>query len=74
MDWSGVATSRKSAEKWKAFVESRQNDLGSYLQFDPELGSADTSPEGPLAGVPFAVKDNIAVRGFPPDLRFAHAP
>jgi len=64
MDWSGVGTSRKSAEKWKAFVESRQKDLGSYLQFDPELGSVDTSPEGPLAGIPFAVKDNIAVRGF----------
>ena len=64
MDWSGVATSRNSAEKWKVFVEARQKDLGSFLQFDPQLGSADSSPEGPLAGVPFAVKDNIAVRGF----------
>ena len=64
MDWSGVATSRKSAEKWKALVESRQKDLGCYLQFDPELGSADTTPGGPLAGMPFAVKDNIAVRAF----------
>ncbi|MGA2378289.1 MAG: Asp-tRNA(Asn)/Glu-tRNA(Gln) amidotransferase subunit GatA [Spirochaetia bacterium] len=64
MDWDGVATTGKSAQKWKAFVEARQKDLGTFLQFDPALGSADSSPEGPLAGVPFAVKDNIAVRGF----------
>jgi aspartyl-tRNA(Asn)/glutamyl-tRNA(Gln) amidotransferase subunit A len=64
MDWSGVATSRNSAEKWKALVEARQKDLGCYLQFDPQLGSTDSSSEGSLAGVPFAVKDNIAVRGF----------
>jgi aspartyl-tRNA(Asn)/glutamyl-tRNA(Gln) amidotransferase subunit A len=64
MDWNGVATGGKQAEKWKAFVEARQEDLGTFLQFDPALGSADSSPEGPLAGVPFAVKDNIAVRGF----------
>ncbi|MGO9307403.1 MAG: Asp-tRNA(Asn)/Glu-tRNA(Gln) amidotransferase subunit GatA [Spirochaetia bacterium] len=64
MDWDGVATGEKSAAKWRAFVESRQGDLGTFLQFDPVLGSADTSPGGPLAGVPFAVKDNIAVRGF----------
>jgi aspartyl-tRNA(Asn)/glutamyl-tRNA(Gln) amidotransferase subunit A len=64
MDWSGVATSRSSAEKWKAYVAARQKDIGSYLQFDPVLGSTDASAGGPLAGVPFAVKDNIAVRGF----------
>lgn len=52
------------------FVESRQKDIGCFLQFDPALGSADSvlvGPRGegtPLAGVPFAVKDNIAVRGF----------
>jgi aspartyl-tRNA(Asn)/glutamyl-tRNA(Gln) amidotransferase subunit A len=64
MDWNGVATSNTHAEKWKAFVLARQKDLGTFLQFDPSLGSADSSPVGPLAGVPFAVKDNIAVQGF----------
>ncbi|MGA2642540.1 MAG: Asp-tRNA(Asn)/Glu-tRNA(Gln) amidotransferase subunit GatA [Spirochaetia bacterium] len=64
MEWNGVTTSGKSAEKWRAFVEARQRDLGTFLQFDPALGSADSSSEGPLVGVPFAVKDNIAVRGF----------
>jgi len=64
MDWRGVATGGKQADTWKAFVEARQKDLGTFLQFDPALGTADSSPEGALAGVPFAVKDNIAVRGF----------
>ena len=64
MDWSGVATGTKQADRWKAFVELRQKDLGTFLQFDPALGSVDASPGGPLSGVPFAVKDNIAVRGF----------
>jgi aspartyl-tRNA(Asn)/glutamyl-tRNA(Gln) amidotransferase subunit A len=64
LDWNGVATSTKASQKWKAHVEARQKDLGSFLQFDPALGSADSAAAGPLAGVPFAVKDNIAVRGF----------
>jgi aspartyl-tRNA(Asn)/glutamyl-tRNA(Gln) amidotransferase subunit A len=64
MEWKGVTTGRASAEKWKAFVEARQQELGAFLQFDPALGSRGSSPEGPLAGVPFAVKDNIAVSGF----------
>ncbi|MGA2975308.1 MAG: Asp-tRNA(Asn)/Glu-tRNA(Gln) amidotransferase subunit GatA [Spirochaetia bacterium] len=70
MDWREVATSEGPRERWKAFAESRQKDIGCFLQFDPGLGSADSvlvGPGGegtPLAGVPFAVKDNIAVRGF----------
>jgi aspartyl-tRNA(Asn)/glutamyl-tRNA(Gln) amidotransferase subunit A len=64
VDWTGVATSTKAAQKWKAHVEIRDRDLGCFLQFDPGLGSADSAATGPLAGVPFAVKDNIAVWGF----------
>jgi aspartyl-tRNA(Asn)/glutamyl-tRNA(Gln) amidotransferase subunit A len=66
MNWNGLATSKGSWEKWKAFVQARQKDIGCYLQFAPELGAASvsTSAEAPLAGIPFAVKDNIAVRGF----------
>jgi aspartyl-tRNA(Asn)/glutamyl-tRNA(Gln) amidotransferase subunit A len=64
LDWNGVATSPKASQKWKAHVEARQKDVGAFLQFDPALGSADSTADGPFAGVPFAVKDNIAVRGF----------
>jgi aspartyl-tRNA(Asn)/glutamyl-tRNA(Gln) amidotransferase subunit A len=47
-----------------AFANARQKDLGCFLQIDPALGAAETAPSGPLAGVPFGVKDNIAVRSF----------
>ncbi len=64
MDWNGVAADPKASQKWKAHVEARDKELGAFLQFDPALGGADSAAAGPLAGGPFAVKDNIAVRGF----------
>ncbi|MGA2481104.1 MAG: Asp-tRNA(Asn)/Glu-tRNA(Gln) amidotransferase subunit GatA [Spirochaetia bacterium] len=64
MDWHGTATDSGRRERWKSFADERQAELGCFLQLDPALGAADAAPEGPLAGIPFAVKDNIAVRGF----------
>jgi aspartyl-tRNA(Asn)/glutamyl-tRNA(Gln) amidotransferase subunit A len=69
MNWHDVATQKASLDGWKAFVGSRDGEIGSFLQFDPDLGAAETARAGAgaaptLAGVPFAVKDNIAVRGF----------
>jgi aspartyl-tRNA(Asn)/glutamyl-tRNA(Gln) amidotransferase subunit A len=69
MNWHEVATAKAALTRWKAFVESRDAEIGSFLQFDPDLGAAQAAPAGAagalaLAGVPFAVKDNIAVRGF----------
>jgi len=64
MDWSGVATSQESAGKWKSLVGSREEKVRAFLQYEPDLGRRDSADAGPLAGVPFGVKDNIAVRGF----------
>ena len=64
MDWNGLATTKGPREKWIAYATERQKELGSFLQFDPVLGAADSVATGPLAGVPCAVKDNIAVKGF----------
>ncbi len=46
--WTGTAWRhmQETAKKWKAFVESRQEELGSFLQFDPALGSAIPPPTG----------------------------
>jgi len=64
MDWHGTATSEGPRQRWIDFAHARQKDLGCFLQIDPVLGTVETAPTGPLAGVPFGVKDNIAVRSF----------
>ncbi len=64
MDWHGFATAEGLREKWKSFARARDKELGCFLQLDPELGQKEASPQGPLAGIPFGVKDNIAVRSF----------
>jgi aspartyl-tRNA(Asn)/glutamyl-tRNA(Gln) amidotransferase subunit A len=64
MDWHGTATTEGLREKWMTFAQARNRDLGCFLQLDPELGREGSSASGPLAGIPFGVKDNIAVRSF----------
>ncbi len=64
MDWKGVASSRAMNLKWKSLALAREEKIGAFLHFDPELGGKDSAADGPLAGVPFGVKDNIAVRAF----------
>jgi aspartyl-tRNA(Asn)/glutamyl-tRNA(Gln) amidotransferase subunit A len=70
MDWSGVAASGPAIERWRKLVQEREASLGCFLSFDPDQGVRETravagEAAGPLSGVPFGVKDNIAVRGFP---------
>ncbi len=64
MDWHGFATAEGLRKKWESFARARNGELGCFLQLDPELGQKGSSPQGPLAGMPFGVKDNIAVRSF----------
>lgn len=64
MDWHGIATASGLRDSWKAFAQARNRELGCFLQLDPELGQEGSSATGPLAGIPFGVKDNIAVRSF----------
>jgi aspartyl-tRNA(Asn)/glutamyl-tRNA(Gln) amidotransferase subunit A len=64
MDWQAVTASQESGAKWVSEARRREERIQAFLQLDPVRGEADSSPGGPLAGIPFAVKDNIAVRGF----------
>jgi aspartyl-tRNA(Asn)/glutamyl-tRNA(Gln) amidotransferase subunit A len=64
MDWHGVTRDRSSREKWMAALRAREEKVHAFLQLDPGLACEDPAIEGPLAGIPFAVKDNIAVRPF----------
>lgn len=64
MDWYGTATIEGKKEKWMKFARERNRELGCFLQLDPAIDQAASSKDGPLAGIPFGVKDNIAVRSF----------
>jgi len=51
-------------KKYREYVEKWERKIGSFLQFDPEKTKGDSNPDGVLKGIPFGVKDNIALKGF----------
>ncbi|HKJ86114.1 MAG TPA: amidase family protein [Spirochaetia bacterium] len=60
--WKSVLA---SADAFSQALRERDKRVNSFLEIDAALRSAGgTSDSGPLAGLPIAVKDNIAVRGF----------
>jgi aspartyl-tRNA(Asn)/glutamyl-tRNA(Gln) amidotransferase subunit A len=72
--WNQTLTDPALRSSWLQFVRDREDRIRAFLQFDPDLGqkvasaaastSCGSSASGSLAGIPFAVKDNIAVRDF----------
>jgi aspartyl-tRNA(Asn)/glutamyl-tRNA(Gln) amidotransferase subunit A len=50
-------------EAYLAYARPWEKKIGSFLTFRPEAPASASA--GPLAGLPFAVKDNIAVQNFP---------
>jgi aspartyl-tRNA(Asn)/glutamyl-tRNA(Gln) amidotransferase subunit A len=54
---------RAKKEAYLAYAQPWEKKVGSFLTFRPD---APGNPgDGPLSGLPFGVKDNIAVEGFP---------
>ncbi|MDR1787078.1 MAG: aspartyl/glutamyl-tRNA amidotransferase subunit A [Treponema sp.] len=58
------------AAGWKEYAEEWEARIGAFTEFAPagtapsNKAAAAADGKSPLAGLPFAVKDNIAVRGF----------
>ena len=53
----------ESVKKYKEYLSTWEKKIGSLLEWKlPEKGAA--AQDSPLAGIPFAVKDNIAVEGY----------
>ena len=63
----GALTPREAVESYLDRIERADGDLNSYILVRAEeaLAEADELPEGPLRGVPVAVKDVIDVAGVP---------
>jgi len=51
-------------EAYLAYARPWEKKIASFLTYRPEASPV-TTATGPLAGLPFGVKDNIAVDGFP---------
>ncbi|MBN2552909.1 MAG: Asp-tRNA(Asn)/Glu-tRNA(Gln) amidotransferase subunit GatA, partial [Spirochaetales bacterium] len=72
--WSRILVEPARRESWIRDVRELDRKIHAFLQFAPELGreiaaGCGSSPsvrgsDGSLNGIPFAVKDNIAVRSF----------
>lgn len=64
-NWSEVLSDEKQKTDYQKFVAAREAVVNSFLEFSPAKGLAlKQESQSPLAGMPFAVKDSIAVSGF----------
>jgi len=52
-------------ETYLAYARPWEKKIGSFLSFRPETSVTGAFGSGDLAGLPFGVKDNIAVKDFP---------
>jgi len=62
--WQGLCDRPESLAEWRRYALEADKKTGCFLQFDPLLARDRSAASGSLAGVPFAVKDNIAVEPF----------
>ena len=60
-DWSALFGGPAKKKPYLESIIERDKEVGAFLEFDPERMRAG---EGELAGIPFAVKDNIMVNEF----------
>jgi aspartyl-tRNA(Asn)/glutamyl-tRNA(Gln) amidotransferase subunit A len=67
-EWKKLAGDAALISAWKNGVTASDASIGSFLEFDAaslaKAASGGSTGPGPLASVPFAVKDNIAIRDF----------
>ena len=68
--WRGVLSDPKRAAAHRAYVESWEEKIHAFtslasLETEPGQATIPAPGEGPLSNIPYGVKDNIAVEGFP---------
>ena len=69
--WRELLATEAGAQRWQRAAAAANAELNAFTEVDVSrdrdgaaAGAAGAAGAPPLAGVPFAVKDNIAVRGF----------
>ena len=62
--WAGVLSDSARLKAYKKYVSDWEEKIGSFLEFDTGRVVENSAKEGPLAGIPFGVKDNIAVKNY----------
>jgi aspartyl-tRNA(Asn)/glutamyl-tRNA(Gln) amidotransferase subunit A len=64
--WRGILADSKRAAAHREYVESWEKKIRAFTVLRPAGQAAVSgSEEGPLSNIPYGVKDNIAVDGFP---------
>ncbi|MFP4362898.1 MAG: Asp-tRNA(Asn)/Glu-tRNA(Gln) amidotransferase subunit GatA [Spirochaetia bacterium] len=61
--WSAVISNAAAWEKYVSYVTAKDQEIGSFISFQCDDYSPSGSADSPIAGLPFGVKDNIAVEG-----------
>ncbi|MDC7224814.1 MAG: Asp-tRNA(Asn)/Glu-tRNA(Gln) amidotransferase subunit GatA [Spirochaetales bacterium] len=62
--WKKVLADPDSAKKYKDYLTGWEKKIGSLLEWKLPEEQVTAEGDSPLAGIPFAVKDNIAAEGF----------
>ncbi len=62
MCWKNIFENTESAEKYKRYIDEREKEIHSFLEY--RLAPCSLTGAGDLSGLPFSVKDNIAVKDF----------
>lgn len=69
--WRGLTGSVEQLQKYNKLINDYDAEINAFLKISPELGAelgkkyTESQALSPLSGLPFGVKDNIAVEKFP---------
>jgi len=63
--WRGIFSQPETEKQYKRFIEQADRDLHAFLTVNLQPAADGAAPDPAVAGLPFGVKDNIAVQGMP---------
>ncbi|MCL2705592.1 MAG: aspartyl/glutamyl-tRNA amidotransferase subunit A [Spirochaetaceae bacterium] len=65
MEWNKILSDKENKKKYIEYVKEWENKIHSLLEFNPDRTvSVKTESSNPLSGIPYVVKDNIAIKDY----------